>query len=67
MYSDKASWNMIMGEEFTGGSSCPLWYARWDHKATFDGFQPFGGWEEPFMKQIEGDVNFNGEFNTTLS
>ena len=55
-----------MGEDYTGGSDCPLWFACWDKKTSFDSFQPFGGWKEPAMKQIEGDTTVCGERSKLL-
>eukprot|EP01133_Synstelium_polycarpum_P002443 gene2443-2778_t len=40
--------------DWSAGAQYPLWYAHYDHVATFDDFKPFGGWKVPYMKQYIG-------------
>ena len=30
----------------------PLWYAHYDNNPSFSDFSPFGGWKEPYAKQV---------------
>ena len=46
-------WGQTVGANCTAASHLPLWYARYDGKASCDDYAelPFGGWSKPFAKQ----------------
>eukprot|EP01127_Copromyxa_protea_P007884 TRINITY_DN1792_c0_g1_i3.p1 TRINITY_DN1792_c0_g1~~TRINITY_DN1792_c0_g1_i3.p1 ORF type:complete len:278 (-),score=40.07 TRINITY_DN1792_c0_g1_i3:64-897(-) len=50
-YASKASWDFIVGSDFTPYGNMDLWYARYDWTQNFDDWSPYGGWTKPFMKQ----------------
>uniref|UniRef100_A0A914CID3 Lysozyme n=1 Tax=Acrobeloides nanus TaxID=290746 RepID=A0A914CID3_9BILA len=56
IYTNANNWNTIVGA-WTGTSSLPLWWAKYDGQQNFGSFSPFGGWSAPTIKQYEGDVN----------
>jgi GH25 family lysozyme M1 (1,4-beta-N-acetylmuramidase) len=62
IYTSSYNWQTITGDD---RSFCeyPLWYAHYDHKASFDDFPSrkygsFGGWKKPLLKQYAGDVTY---------
>ena len=45
-------WVTLFGDEtYTYGNTLDLWYVQNDGEASFSGFQPFGGWTSPSVKQ----------------
>uniref|UniRef100_A0A914DMV7 Lysozyme n=1 Tax=Acrobeloides nanus TaxID=290746 RepID=A0A914DMV7_9BILA len=44
VYTNYNSWNSIVGAGWTGASHLPIWWAYWDGRQTFNGFESFGGW-----------------------
>lgn len=51
-------WNIIRHAAiFPADSSPPLWYSQCDREKSFNGFQPFGSWKQPAMKQFARDVS----------
>ena len=53
VYSSASQWEPIFGSSsFSYGSHLPLWYARYDGIPSFSGFESFGGWQAPAMKQF---------------
>lgn len=57
VYTNQNNWSVIMGSDYNGGSSFPLWYAHYDGQPSFADFKPFGGWHNPTIKQFAGDEN----------
>ena len=55
VYTSRSQWEPIMGD-WNGGSSFPLWYAHYDNNPSFSDFSPFGGWNQPAIKQYVGDA-----------
>jgi hypothetical protein len=56
IYASAYEWSV------TVGSGCslpqfPLWYADYDYNPSFSGFQPFGGWNSPAMKQFSDSAS----------
>lgn len=49
-------WTTIMGgvDKCTKFSNLPLWYAHYDKNPSFNDWQPYGGWEKPYIKQFQG-------------
>ena len=42
----------------------PLWYAHYDHVASFADWTSFGGWSKPAVKQYAGTTSIcNGSFD----
>ncbi|XP_065831605.1 probable GH family 25 lysozyme 2 [Oscarella lobularis] len=62
VYTSIRNWGLIMGEDFTGGSSAPLWYPRYESNPnpSFSDFTPFGGWSTPAMKQFTNSETIAG-------
>ena len=67
IYSSASQWNSIFGSSYGPFGSLPIWYAHYDHLATFSDFKPFGGWHTPAIKQFSDqgakcgasyDINF---------
>ena len=54
IYTTTSTWSRITcnSKAFIGSM---LWYARWDKNPSFDGFLPFGSWDQPFEKQFTGN------------
>ncbi|ELR21707.1 glycosyl hydrolase [Acanthamoeba castellanii str. Neff] len=50
IYTSQYQWSSIMGS-WTGASRFPLWYAHYDNNPSFSDFSPFGGWNQPAIKQ----------------
>ncbi len=46
--------------DWAGGASFPLWYAHYDGNPSFSDFAPFAGWNNPSIKQYNGDVTICG-------
>eukprot|EP01016_Furgasonia_blochmanni_P034399 TRINITY_DN3711_c0_g1_i3.p2 TRINITY_DN3711_c0_g1~~TRINITY_DN3711_c0_g1_i3.p2 ORF type:complete len:282 (+),score=39.63 TRINITY_DN3711_c0_g1_i3:100-945(+) len=62
IYSQKVCWYQTVGV-FTHPklSQLKLWYARYDGKEDFnDAYYNFGGWTQPYMKQIKGSTQMCG-------
>jgi len=55
VYTSNSQWTPITGG-WTGLSTYSLWYAHYDNNPSFDDFNPFGGWNNPVMKQYQGDA-----------
>ena len=55
IYTNKSQWETLFGLDFTYGSKCKLWYARWNGVPDFSDFQPFSGWAQAEMKQYEAN------------
>lgn len=60
VYTNERNWSNIMGSDYSGGSTFPLWYARYDLQPNFYDFKPFGGWGNPTMKQYAPNKNICG-------
>mmetsp|Transcript_5485 Transcript_5485/g.5440 ORF Transcript_5485/g.5440 Transcript_5485/m.5440 type:complete len:211 (+) Transcript_5485:18-650(+) len=60
VYTNYYNWQSIVGLGWTGVSQYPLWYAHYDDWPSFGDFTPFGGWNEPTIKQFNGDVTVCG-------
>ena len=60
VYTNYYNWESIVGLGWTGLSNYPLGYAAWDNTPSFSGFQPFGGWSSPSMKQFTGTTTVCG-------
>lgn len=53
-------------------ASHPLWWVRDDKQASFEDFEPFGGWNRPVLKQYAldcevGGVSYDASWAQTLS
>eukprot|EP00829_Urostomides_striatus_P002622 TRINITY_DN1286_c0_g1_i1.p1 TRINITY_DN1286_c0_g1~~TRINITY_DN1286_c0_g1_i1.p1 ORF type:complete len:228 (+),score=56.43 TRINITY_DN1286_c0_g1_i1:64-747(+) len=57
IYSSYYMWQDIVGLDYSGMSSYPLWYSHYDKKPSCSDFKPFGGWKKPHIKQFEGTTN----------
>merc|ERR1712093_132686 len=55
IYNSQYQWSSIMGS-WTGASRFPLWYAHYDNNPSFSDFSPFGGWNQPAIKQYVGNA-----------
>jgi len=55
IYTSLNNWSQIVGADWSGASSLPLWYAHYDNNPSFGDFSPFGGWNTPAIKQYQGD------------
>jgi len=55
IYTNLNNWSTIVGADWSGASSLPLWYAHYDGNQSFGDFTPFGGWNTPNIKQYQGD------------
>lgn len=53
MYTSKSQWEPITKDSKKLGD-LPLWYAHYNGEANFNGFQKFGSWEKPAIKQYKG-------------
>eukprot|EP01103_Thecamoeba_quadrilineata_P004952 TRINITY_DN14815_c0_g1_i1.p1 TRINITY_DN14815_c0_g1~~TRINITY_DN14815_c0_g1_i1.p1 ORF type:complete len:225 (-),score=26.52 TRINITY_DN14815_c0_g1_i1:79-753(-) len=51
VYASEYMWSIIMGSGCTVAANYPLWYADYDQSPSFSGFQSFGGWSSPAIKQ----------------
>ena len=73
IYSSYYSWEEIMGLEYSGLSSYPLWYLyyiyiyiynyrypHYDGNPSFSDFKSFGGWSSPAIKQYKGTTSYCG-------
>eukprot|EP01112_Ceratiomyxa_fruticulosa_P022972 TRINITY_DN8594_c0_g1_i1.p1 TRINITY_DN8594_c0_g1~~TRINITY_DN8594_c0_g1_i1.p1 ORF type:complete len:179 (+),score=30.66 TRINITY_DN8594_c0_g1_i1:112-648(+) len=63
VYTSASQWEPIMGDNFTGGSDFPLWYAHYDDNPSFSDFSPFANWMVPVIKQYTdsgSDCGFSG-------
>ncbi|MFD9456691.1 GH25 family lysozyme [Streptomyces sp. NPDC059985] len=68
IYTSASQWNPIFGEDFTVARDLPLWYADDDGVPSFNGFDRFGGWARPDMKQYSGGQRMFGvEINSNWS
>jgi GH25 family lysozyme M1 (1,4-beta-N-acetylmuramidase) len=56
IYTSYYNWQTIVGVNWSGVSSLPLWYAHYDNNPSFSDFTAFGGWTRPSIKQYAGDV-----------
>ncbi|CAF0927709.1 unnamed protein product [Didymodactylos carnosus] len=56
IYAQKSQWTHITGNTVVFGDP-PLWYPHYDNVESFSGFQAFGGWTKPAIKQYQGDVS----------
>lgn len=59
VYSSEYMWEQIMGSRTacTGPSKVDLWYAHYDHSASFSDYRQIGGWSSPSIKQYVGDTS----------
>jgi len=57
VYTSASQWNPIMGSNYHGGKSFPLWYAHYDNNPSFSDFKEFGGWTKPYAKQYSDKGN----------
>jgi len=50
--TDINSWNTKVGHDWSypADQGLPLWYVHEDGVASFDDFEPFGGWTHPAVK-----------------
>lgn len=60
IYSSYYNWQSIVGLNWAGCSSLPLWYAHYDNSPSFSDFTAFGGWKTPSIKQYAGDKTVCG-------
>ena len=60
VYTNYYNWQEIVGLDWTGASSHPLWYAHYDGAQNFNDFDSFGGWSRPSIKQYQGDATLCG-------
>lgn len=60
IYTSYYNWQAIVGLNWTGCSSLPLWYAHYDNSPSFSDFTPYGGWTKPSIKQYAGDKTVCG-------
>lgn len=62
IYTSYSQWSQIMGDDFTDGSQFPLWYPHYQSPPdpSFDDFTPFGGWDEPAIKQYAENQSLCG-------
>ncbi|OMJ74587.1 hypothetical protein SteCoe_26444 [Stentor coeruleus] len=60
IYSNYYNWQSIVGLNWSGVSSLPLWYAHYDNNPSFSDFVSFGGWSSPAIKQYAGDATVCG-------
>jgi len=52
IYSNHKEWANIFGDEtYAPCQELPLWYPRFNYVPLVTGYQPFGGWEKPALKQ----------------
>jgi len=51
IFTSYINWQQIVGLDWTGASSLPLWYSHYNSLANFDDFIAFGGWSTPSIKQ----------------
>jgi GH25 family lysozyme M1 (1,4-beta-N-acetylmuramidase) len=59
IYSSEYEWGQVMGG-LSGPTNYPLWYADYDGNPNFNGFNGFGGWTTPNVKQFAGDSTVCG-------
>ena len=55
VYSSSSQWENIFGSKtysYGAGADLPLWYAHYDNSPSFSDFSAFGGWSEPYAKQV---------------
>ncbi|KAL0245122.1 hypothetical protein GEMRC1_009202 [Eukaryota sp. GEM-RC1] len=57
IYASKVQWDAIMGSSCTSFAKYDLWWPHYDNRPTFDGFNAFGGWHMPQIKQFTGTTN----------
>ncbi|KAF8356185.1 hypothetical protein PRIPAC_97808 [Pristionchus pacificus] len=50
------NWQNVVGIDWAGVSSYPIWWANYNGVANFNNFKPFGGWSKPAIHQYSGDV-----------
>lgn len=67
IYSVTSMWQRIMCPSTVAFRGAQLWYAKWDKQPSFDGFTPFGTWQQPDQKQFTGndhacDINLDFDF-----
>uniref|UniRef100_A0A6B2LI18 lysozyme n=1 Tax=Arcella intermedia TaxID=1963864 RepID=A0A6B2LI18_9EUKA len=60
IYTNKNNWSQIVGVNWNGASTLPLWYAHYDNSPSFGDFSSFGGWSTPSIKQYAGDKSACG-------
>jgi hypothetical protein len=55
IYGSNRYWQPIMcgTDQF---SNYDLWWPRYDNLKNFNSFTPFGGWNQPYMKQYTAEV-----------
>jgi len=53
VYVSEYMWSSIAGSGCTAGADAgaPVWYAHYDDNPSFSDWEPFGGWNDPAMKQ----------------
>uniref|UniRef100_A0A0N5A7Z9 Glycoside hydrolase n=1 Tax=Syphacia muris TaxID=451379 RepID=A0A0N5A7Z9_9BILA len=54
IYASKTMWNTIVGSDYKGLSSYPLWWATYNNKDSMAGYTAFGGWSTPYIHQYHG-------------
>ena len=57
VYTNYYNWQSIVGVNWPGCASLPLWYAHYDNNPSFTDFTPFGGWTHPSIKQYSDSGN----------
>ena len=60
IYTSYNNWQNIVGINWDGVSSLPLWYAHYDNDPSFRDYRAFGGWSKPAIKQYAGDKSVCG-------
>ncbi|CAI5442494.1 unnamed protein product [Caenorhabditis angaria] len=54
IYSNYYNWEAIVGLDYHGQSSLPLWWAEYDGTPGFAKYKEFGGWKQPKIHQWHG-------------
>jgi GH25 family lysozyme M1 (1,4-beta-N-acetylmuramidase) len=56
VYTSHGEWAQVVGAGCKSGADVPLWFARYDGRASMSGFEGIGGWSTFFSKQYADKI-----------